>query len=1328
MAAPLPPPGLAADLRDVAIGFRDVYDKIDAVDNTTIITEPPARLAGVVAPRRIRARTDTWNLRDFGMTDAEKVAGFDPNPSAVSYHELFDRALSSGETVEVSDGVYPLREAMSALGVVERISDTPISMTWSPSSKVLAGGELAGFIGGLFRIGTESLTPPEDATAFFSGGLFDTSDLPTGMTGLSVFDVYNKHVSFEDMVGFSGESLSAPGMGGGDTFITTHNCMSGSYRNIRGRGYPDLLIYISDDNDANHAPMRPHIIDGVMAWRCSGIIGAKRSASEIMVSNVYGFECINGIYGSPADGNPTNQGRNWTIDGVRLYRMQGRPIVTHFGVGDRISNIHIQDFGKMVADPSFFTQVQNLNYIAGVDLQGSSGAEVSNAWIGFKEWSCAGAPAGKEPHGVVLKTGPDATTPCTDNKISATVQGAYRGFVEGSDSLRNQFLDVKEIDCLSPSVMGGGNSYLRATDQNGLVRERTGPLTGVADLLGVTRVFEIANNVIAHFKLSANKTWQVVVGTPSNADAGRLIFDPATDKWMVRTSDTIGRRIATESDFPPRPEDFGGTDNAALAAAVAAANASGKQVVFLEGPSYGSAGTVDFAGVTVLSSRGSALLCTPKNAKALVNVTPLGGKNSSKSVRSNIPVPPRSGMLLIPYDADRWYLISRNLDQNAYTTFMLRRGNNPLGYVGPFDQIRCQRKYYTRAAYAYQSVRESAGLATYTGTWVDRDYNSSTLDMPSGTNTTAPPLGAVLGKSTPNKGDYVDLLVQADNDGKATLGFMTGPASSNSIEIYIDRGQGLGTVVTGPELVSNGDFSSDTAWSKGTGLDDTGPNLVTNGTFDVDANWTKGTGWTIANGKATHASGSATDIYENITFVNGRTYHVVYSVTGRTQGSIRARLAGGTDALGSLNSANGTYSDFITSSGNTSLRFGAGATFDGSIDDVTVYDTVTGAVWTISGGVATHTPGIAADISEPITFAAGQAYVLTYTVTGRTAGAIRPKLTGGVPVNGVSRSGNGTFTEQLVAAPGGNTTLTFTGSSAFDGSIDDVSVVSYTVLDAPPLYRIINTKTSGSLHALVAAHLDLGTFGSTLVRVVHKGSGTLYLAAMNMDRPEQARREIAYTHVAAYTSNSALAPVANDGASDYAMFDEDVKLIDPANGGLIGSVHGREAAIAAPIWMADGVAPTFSIGIPIPCKALTLDQKTQLAGKGIVDGHLDFFDSFVSKRFTIGAGNRPSGLYLGMSPIEVHYDTAVWPTRIETVTDGVEYPLGGTDLTIQRDTTTGQEFWTYSTIFDDGVNLRGRNFIKSESGSFHKLYSDSPLLGSEGAFNGVSVHMAHWVR
>ena len=96
----------------------------------------------------------------------------------------------------------------------------------------------------------------------------------------------------------------------------------------------------------------------------------------------------------------------------------------------------------------------------------------------------------------------------------------------------------------------------------------------------------------------------------------------------------------------------------------------------------------------------------------------------------------------------------------------------------------------------------------------------------------------------------------------------------------------------------------------------------------------------------------------------------------------------------------------------------------------------TSAGWTISGGAATHSAGTTTLYQSLTGLVAGTNYTVTYTITGLTGGTVTANLGG---TNGSARSANGTYTEAINCGST-NTRLTFTPTTTFVGSIDNVSV------------------------------------------------------------------------------------------------------------------------------------------------------------------------------------------------------------------------------------------------------------------------------------------------
>jgi len=106
---------------------------------------------------------------------------------------------------------------------------------------------------------------------------------------------------------------------------------------------------------------------------------------------------------------------------------------------------------------------------------------------------------------------------------------------------------------------------------------------------------------------------------------------------------------------------------------------------------------------------------------------------------------------------------------------------------------------------------------------------------------------------------------------------------------------------------------------KMSGISDT--ELVTNGDFATDSDWTKGTGVTILNGKANwNNTGNNVGVTQNGIFTIGKTYKVEFTVSNYVGGTVRVRAP----FTGTRIRANGTYTfygaattDFLYLQGET---------------------------------------------------------------------------------------------------------------------------------------------------------------------------------------------------------------------------------------------------------------------------------------------------------------------------------------------------------------------------------------------------------------------------
>ncbi|MDF1803008.1 phage tail protein [Thalassovita sp.] len=108
----------------------------------------------------------------------------------------------------------------------------------------------------------------------------------------------------------------------------------------------------------------------------------------------------------------------------------------------------------------------------------------------------------------------------------------------------------------------------------------------------------------------------------------------------------------------------------------------------------------------------------------------------------------------------------------------------------------------------------------------------------------------------------------------------------------------------------------------------------------------------------------------------------------------------------------------------------------GQMDDALSW--TLGAGWAIGGGVAQHTAGSADAIGQALSAEAGKYYRIALSVSGRTAGTVTPRMTGGSDRPGADVASDGTHSDRIQAVTG-NDTLELLASSDFDGAVDDVT-------------------------------------------------------------------------------------------------------------------------------------------------------------------------------------------------------------------------------------------------------------------------------------------------
>lgn len=117
-----------------------------------------------------------------------------------------------------------------------------------------------------------------------------------------------------------------------------------------------------------------------------------------------------------------------------------------------------------------------------------------------------------------------------------------------------------------------------------------------------------------------------------------------------------------------------------------------------------------------------------------------------------------------------------------------------------------------------------------------------------------------------------------------------------------------------------------------------GPEMVLNGDFATDTIWTKGVGFVIAGGRASRIpDASSSGLSQPLSFIAGRSYRVTFTVLNFVSGQFLPRFTGGTMRSGTLRTANGTFTEtLVANTGNTTLQFFASGVTQADIDDVSV--------------------------------------------------------------------------------------------------------------------------------------------------------------------------------------------------------------------------------------------------------------------------------------------------------------------------------------------------------------------------------------------------------
>ena len=114
------------------------------------------------------------------------------------------------------------------------------------------------------------------------------------------------------------------------------------------------------------------------------------------------------------------------------------------------------------------------------------------------------------------------------------------------------------------------------------------------------------------------------------------------------------------------------------------------------------------------------------------------------------------------------------------------------------------------------------------------------------------------------------------------------------------------------------------------------PELVTNGDFATDSDWTAvgSGGWTISGGSAnSDGTSSASAIYQQNILEVGKIYEITFTAI-ITSGTVA--VSAGFSGAGQSKTASGTYTEILTAATNDELYIKGTSNFIGSIDNISV--------------------------------------------------------------------------------------------------------------------------------------------------------------------------------------------------------------------------------------------------------------------------------------------------------------------------------------------------------------------------------------------------------
>ena len=281
-------------------------------------------------------------------------------------------------------------------------------------------------------------------------------------------------------------------------------------------------------------------------------------------------------------------------------------------------------------------------------------------------------------------------------------------------------------------------------------------------------------------------------------------------------------------------------------------------------------------------------------------------------------------------------------------------GNSTTQYVGATWLNASDGVFYVRSADVDKVVLNSNGDSYLNGGNVGIGTTGPSVPLHVDTSNDL----VAYFKSSDNKAsigvadDDTTAYLSAEN-GRLGFGPGIGVSTANITILQSNYSVGIGTVTPQSKLqVAGGiQMADDTTTASATKVgtmryrtgteyvEVTGTELITNGDFATDTNWTKNAEWTISGGKANAANSVSYHriIQSGVQLSSTTLYRLIFTVSNLTSGGVIC-VVGNTNGLGVI--ANGTYVQYVTSASTagSSLQIASNPTFTGSIDNVSLME------------------------------------------------------------------------------------------------------------------------------------------------------------------------------------------------------------------------------------------------------------------------------------------------------------------------------------------------------------------------------------------------------